>query len=173
MIGELPDIGWLTGWWLSALLLFTGVWWVNLFNFMDGTDGIAAVEALSVLASALVLLDFQISDSPILLFMLVVVVAILVFLFFNWPPAKIFMGDVGSTWLAFIIFALALLSIQAGWLSYSVWLILPALFVTDATVTLLRRMINGERWYQAHRTHAYQLIGNKLSKITNRTTAHQ
>ena len=173
VIGELPAIGWITGWWLSTLLLFAGIWWVNLFNFMDGTDGIATVEAISILVSAIILSKSQILDAPILLFMLVVVVAVLVFLLFNWPPAKIFMGDVGSTWLAFIVFALALLSIQAGWLSYSVWLILPALFVTDATVTLLRRIVRGEKWYQAHRTHAYQLISSRLMKVTNRTTAHR
>ena len=71
------------------------------------------------------------------------------FLLLNWPRAKIFMGDVGSTWLAFLIFALALLSIQAGWLSYASWQVLAAVFVTDATVTLLTRMARGERWYEA------------------------
>jgi Fuc2NAc and GlcNAc transferase len=68
------------------------------------------------------------------------------------------MGDGGSTWLAFMIFALALLSIQAAWLSYATWLILAALFVTDGTVTLLTRIARGERWYEAHRSHVYQKL---------------
>lgn len=83
------------------------------------------------------------------------------FLLLNWPPAKIFMGDVGSTWLAFMIFALALLSVQAGWLSYATWLVLAAVFVTDATVTLLTRLLRGERWYEAHRNHAYQKFARR------------
>jgi Fuc2NAc and GlcNAc transferase len=79
----------------------------------------------------------------------------------KWPPAKIFMGDVGSTWLAFMIFALALLSVQAGWLSYATWLVLAAVFVTDATVTLLTRLLRGERWYEAHRNHGYQKLARR------------
>src|SRR3546814_11087610 len=73
--------------------------------------------------------------------MLCVAAATVGFLLLNWPPANIFMGDVGSTWLAFMVFALALLSVQAGWLSYAAWLVLAAVFVTDATVTLLTRML--------------------------------
>jgi Fuc2NAc and GlcNAc transferase len=68
------------------------------------------------------------------------------------------MGDVGSTWLAFIIFAVALLSIQAGWLSYTAWAVLGALFITDATLTLITRMARRDRWYEAHRSHAYQKL---------------
>ena len=78
--------------------------------------------------------------------MLYVAAATVGFLLLNWPPAKIFMGDVSSTWLAFMVFALALLSIQAGWLSHAVWLVLAAVLVTDATVTLLTRKLHGERW---------------------------
>ena len=79
----------------------------------------------------------------------------------NWPQAKIFTGDVGSTYLAFMIFALALFCVQAGWLSYAVWLVLAAVFATDATVTLLTRMARGERWYEAHRSHAYQRLSRR------------
>ena len=93
--------------------------------------------------------------------MLFVAAATAGFLIVNWPPAKIFMGDVGSTWLAFMVFALALLSVQAGWLYYAVWLVLAAVFVTDATVTLLTRMLRGERWYEAHNRHAYQRLSRR------------
>ena len=78
-----------------------------------------------------------------------------------WPPAKIFMGDVGSTWLGFMLFALALLSVQACWLSYATWLVLAAVFVADATVTLLTRLLRGERWYEAHRNHVYQKLARR------------
>src|SRR3546814_15076754 len=60
-----------------------------------------------------------------------------------------------------MVFALALLSVQAGWLSYAAWLVLAAVFVTDATVTLLTRMLRGERWYEAHRSHAYQRLSRR------------
>ena len=71
------------------------------------------------------------------------------------------MGDAGSTWLAFMVFVLALLSVQAGWLSYPCWLVLAAVFVTDATMTLVTRMLRGERWHEAHRSHAYQRLSRK------------
>jgi Fuc2NAc and GlcNAc transferase len=83
---------------------------------------------------------------PAWIWMLCIAAATVGFLLFNWPPAKIFMGDVGSTYLAFMIFALALFSVQAGWLSCAAWLVLAVVFATDATVTLLTCMARGERW---------------------------
>lgn len=146
---------------LLAFLLLCGVWWINLFNFMDGIDGLAASQAIFMLLAAVVLAIWQqpaLLSNPIWLWMLCLAAATSGFLLLNWPPAKIFMGDVGSTYLAFFIFALALFSIQAGWLSYSVWIVLSAVFVVDATITLLRRMWRGERWHEAHRSHAYQRL---------------
>jgi Fuc2NAc and GlcNAc transferase len=146
---------------LSGLVLLSGVWWINLFNFMDGIDGIAGVQAVFMLMAGAALTAWGNPDamiSPVWMLMLCVVAATVGFLLMNWPPAKIFMGDTGSTWLGFMIFALALLTVQSGWLSYAVWLVLGAVFVTDATVTLLTRMARGERWYEAHRNHAYQRL---------------
>lgn len=170
-LGDVPSISFadtgafvLDGWVLTGLLLLAGVWWINLYNFMDGIDGIAGVQAVFMLLSAAVLSALvhpESMPSPIWMFMLCVVSATLGFLLLNWPPAKIFMGDVGSTWLAFIVFALALLSIQLGWLSYATWLVLAAVFVTDATVTLLTRMLSGEHWYQPHRNHTYQKFARR------------
>lgn len=153
-----------TGWILFGLLLLAGVWWINLFNFMDGIDGIAGTQAVFMLLAGAVLAAWsqpEAMSSPAWLLMLFVVAATVGFLLLNWPPAKIFMGDVGSTWLAFMVFALALLCVQAGWLSYAAWLVLAAVFVTDATVTLLTRMLRGERWYEAHRSHAYQRLSRR------------
>lgn len=170
-LGDLPSISFGTGldfevssWVLSGLLLLTGVWWINLFNFMDGIDGIAGAQAFFMLLGGAVLsawVNAEVMSSPVWMLMLCVVAATVGFLLLNWPPAKIFMGDVGSTWLAFMVFALALLSVQAGWLSYAVWLVLAAVFVTDATVTLLTRMLRGERWHEAHRSHAYQRLSRR------------
>lgn len=149
---------------LTGLLLFAGVWWVNLFNFMDGIDAMAASQAVFMLvAGALLGVWFHpgAADAAGWLWMLAVAAATLGFLLFNWPPARIFMGDVGSTYLAFMIFALALLSVREGWLTYPVWLVLGAVFVADASVTLLRRMLAGERWFEAHRSHAYQRLSRR------------
>lgn len=149
---------------VGGLLLFAGVWWVNLFNFMDGIDGIAASQALFMLvAGALLGAWFHpgVAGTAGWLWMLAVAAAALGFLLLNWPPARIFMGDVGSTYLAFMIFALALLSVREGWLTYPVWLVLGAVFVADASVTLLRRMLAGERWFEAHRSHAYQRLSRR------------
>ncbi|MBM3336820.1 MAG: glycosyltransferase family 4 protein [Betaproteobacteria bacterium] len=154
----------ISGWFLSGLLLLAGVWWINLFNFMDGIDGIAGAQAVFMLLCAATLAvwtNVDVISSPVWMLMLCVAAATVGFLLLNWPPAKVFMGDVGSTWLAFMVFALALLSVQAGWLSYAAWLVLAAVFVTDATVTLLTRMMRGERWYKAHRSHVYQRLSRR------------
>lgn len=152
------------GWLLFGLLLLTGVWWINLFNFMDGIDGIAGSQAVFMLASAAGLgawLYPETVNSATWLWMLAIMSATAGFLMLNWPPARIFMGDVGSTYLGFMIFALALLAVREGWLAYSSWLILGALFIADATVTLLRRMLARERWFEAHRSHAYQRLSQR------------
>ena len=170
-LGDLPALALSTGlelevagWLLFGLLLLAGVWWINLFNFIDGIDGIAGVQAVFLLLAGGAMAMWaepQAVHSPVWMWMLCVAAATVGFLLLNWPPAKIFMGDVGSTWLAFMVFALALLCVQAGWLSYPAWLVLAAVFVTDATVTLLTRMLRGERWYEAHRSHAYQRLSRR------------
>jgi len=152
-------------WFFSALLLLAGVWWVNLFNFMDGVDGLAGQQAVFMLVAAAVLVAGghpEAMSHPVVSWMFCLAAATLGFLFLNWPPARIFMGDVGSTYLAFMIVFFSLATVLAGWLSYPVWLILAAVFVTDATVTLVRRMAQGERWHEAHRTHAYQRLARRF-----------
>lgn len=147
-----------------AVLLVGGVWWVNLFNFMDGIDGIAATQALLIAGIAAVLWLLQdpaATASPVFAWLVVVAAASLGFLLLNWPPARIFMGDVGSNFLALALFALALHTIASGALDWTTWVILPAAFASDATVTLLRRALKGERVMSAHRSHAYQILSRR------------
>ncbi len=152
---HLTDGGDLWGWIRRCAAFAALVWLTNLFNFMDGIDGLAGMEAACVsgLGAVLLLRDGLPSDAQ-LLFMLSA--ASLGFLIWNWPPAKIFMGDVGSGFLGFTLGTLALFSSTTSTRLIWPWLILLAAFGVDATVTLLRRMFLQARWYEAHRSHAYQ-----------------
>jgi len=159
---------------VSVLLIIIGVWWTNLFNFMDGIDGFAASQALCMLTGALILAWLSDSVSlkqPLIWLMLSVSVATCGFLIHNWPKAKIFMGDVGSLVLGFLLFAFAILSAAVGWMSLWQWAILGAVFAVDATVTLLRRLVRGERAMQAHRCHAYQQLASRWSSHQTVTLA--
>ena len=146
---------------LFVLLVVAGAFWLNLFNFMDGIDGLAASEALFLLLS-LALLPFLVSPAvmmhPFFWWPVGVAAACLGFLVLNWPPAKIFMGDAGSTWLGLMLGFLALVGLLMGSVSLPQLLILPAAFLADALTTLGRRLARGERVHEAHRRHAYQLL---------------
>jgi Fuc2NAc and GlcNAc transferase len=129
------------------------VWLLNLFNFMDGTDGIAASEAAFVALTGAIVMTST-SDHSAAGFALAA--SVLGFLVYNWSPAKIFMGDVGSGFLGITIGGLALLSTQQNAELLWVWIILLGVFVTDATITLLRRLARKQKPHVAHRSHAYQ-----------------
>lgn len=147
----------------TLLAAFALVWLLNLFNFMDGIDGIAAGEAVFVALGMAVCLRIGSADiSAALIVAGVVAGAAVGFLVWNWPPARIFMGDVGSGFLGFSMGALALFAHRSEGLSLWVPTILLAVFVTDATLTLLRRMLRGERWHAAHRSHAYQWLARRF-----------
>ncbi len=149
----LPDY-FLAWGWLGVPLSFIGViWCINLFNFMDGLDGIAAVEAACLaLGAQLVLLA---AGGDISLLLLGWAAASAGYLLWNWPPAKIFMGDVGSGYLGFLVAAFLLLTNQQG-LNAWVWFILFAVFIVDANWTLIARWRRGEKLSDAHRNHVYQ-----------------
>ncbi|AIL60624.1 MraY family glycosyltransferase [Pseudomonas alkylphenolica] len=148
---------------VNLLMLFYLVWLLNLYNFMDGIDGIASIEALSVCFGAALM--YWVSDVPgAIAPLLLLAVAVGGFLYWNFPPARIFMGDAGS---GFLGITLGVFSLQAAWVQSSLfwgWVILLGVFVVDATVTLVRRMLLGERVYEAHRSHAYQYASRQYGK---------
>ena len=126
------------------------VWFINLFNFMDGVDGFAALEA-----STICLVIYILSGNII---NLLLIACISGFLFWNLPKAKIFMGDVGSTQLGFILIVLGIYFHNSFQFSILNWIMLTSPFWFDATLTLYRRWRNGEKLSKAHRKHAYQRI---------------
>lgn len=126
------------------------VWFINLFNFMDGVDGFASVEVIAV-SSVLFIMSWNIIT-------ILLIVCVGGFLCLNWPKAKIFMGDVGSTQLGFILVVLGIYFHNTLEFSILNWIMLTSPFWFDATLTLFRRMRNKERLSEAHRKHAYQRI---------------
>ncbi|MDB4888763.1 MAG: glycosyl transferase, group 4 family protein [Gemmatimonadetes bacterium] len=133
------------------------VWSINLFNFMDGIDGLAASQAVLIalgVASSL----FWTGDQSLGTVALILAASCAGFLAWNWPPAKIFMGDVGSGAIGYLIAGLAVASERHGAVPLIVFAIVAGVFVVDATVTLIRRMARGDRIYEAHRKHAYQRL---------------
>jgi Fuc2NAc and GlcNAc transferase len=140
----------------TALSMLGIVWALNLFNFMDGIDGLAASEAVFMAGAgaAFALLAGMSPSTPVA--GVVIAAACVGFLRWNWAPARIFMGDVGSGYLGFVLAVVALDSAHERAVMLPVWIILSGVFLTDATVTLLRRLVRRERVYEAHRSHAYQ-----------------
>jgi Fuc2NAc and GlcNAc transferase len=154
--GMLLDLGWL-GYLLGALYV---VWVLNLYNFMDGIDGIAGIEA--VLVSLGMALLMVVTDNPAAMISACLGVAALGFLPWNFPRARIFMGDAGSGFVGFSLAALAMLSAKEDPGLLWAWTILLGTFVVDATVTLFRRVLRGHRFDEAHRSHAYQYLARRL-----------
>ncbi len=144
--------------WAGLPLAILGVAWLtNLYNFMDGADGIAAVQGISagVFAAALFALAGLWGAAALCT---ILAAACAGFLIFNLPPARLFMGDAGSCLLGYSFGVLALHGELTGAVPLLAWLLLLLIFVVDASLTLARRMLRGEKWYSPHRTHAYQLL---------------
>ncbi|OMH30901.1 glycosyltransferase family 4 protein [Motiliproteus sp. MSK22-1] len=154
------DLGWI-GHLLTAVYL---VWLLNLYNFMDGIDGLAGIEAITSGFGAGVVCWLVLSDPLSLAVFLpfLLVASVIGFLFWNFPPAKIFMGDGGSGFLGLVF---GLLSLQAAWAApklFWCWIILLGVFLVDSTVTLIRRLLHGDKVYEAHCCHGYQYASRKL-----------
>jgi Fuc2NAc and GlcNAc transferase len=152
----------LHGVWLgAAIAVLALVWATNLFNFMDGIDGIAASEAAFIAGAGAWINRCYGGDAGLTAAMLCLAAANLGFLRWNWPPARIFMGDVGSGFIGFALASLGLAADRIGGVSIEVWAILGGVFLVDATVTLIRRAARGDRWFEAHRIHAYQHLARR------------
>lgn len=131
------------------------IWWINLFNFMDGIDGLAGTEAAAIGAGLLLFAGVGAGADPALRTLAAAVTgAAIGFLVWNWSPARIFLGDIGSVPLGYVLgFLLLDLAARGRW---TIAVILPLYFLADATITLVRRLLRGERVWQAHREHFYQ-----------------
>jgi Fuc2NAc and GlcNAc transferase len=133
---------------------------VNLFNFMDGIDGIASIEAITVsLAGALTW--WLATGTPYWFAPVGFAACVAGFLVWNYPPAKIFMGDVGSGFIGMVLAIFSLWAAQQVTQVFWCWFILMGCFMVDATTTLVRRVRRGEKFHEAHRSHAYQYAARK------------
>jgi Fuc2NAc and GlcNAc transferase len=160
LLNEMPPLS-LLGWNIppGSILNFLAViyltWLLNLYNFMDGIDGLAAIETITVCLGG-ALLYLIVGESLYIGLPLLLAAAVVGFLGWNFPPAKIFMGDAGSGFLGLV---LGILTIQAAGVQQQLfwgWLILLGVFIVDATMTLFTRLVQGHKIYEAHRNHAYQ-----------------
>jgi UDP-N-acetylmuramyl pentapeptide phosphotransferase/UDP-N-acetylglucosamine-1-phosphate transferase len=146
------------------------LWFINLFNFMDGIDGIAGAEAVAVAAGYALVATVAGAGNPLDQLALIVAAATAGYLYWNWHPAKVFMGDTGSIALGFLLGWLMIdLACRGLWAAA---VILPLYFVADASLTLLKRLTRGEKPWQPHRQHAYQravLGGTPPSAVVLRT----
>lgn len=141
---------------MPGIVLALG-WLTNLYNFMDGSDGFAAIEAITTGVFAAIIFSVQ-GEAALAALVWVISTAAGGFLIWNWPPARIFMGDVGSCLLGFMLGSLALYTANSNILPVTIWLILLSVFICDSSLTLAMRIFKREQWYQAHRQHAYQRL---------------
>jgi UDP-GlcNAc:undecaprenyl-phosphate GlcNAc-1-phosphate transferase len=141
----------------SAVVIIAVVWMINLYNFMDGMDGLAggmAVLGFGFLAVA----AWLNGNAPLALVNASIVASAGAFLFFNVHPARIFLGDAGSTTLGFLAAGVGILGCRDGVWSVGFPILVFSPFIIDSTVTLLRRMLRAEKFWQAHRAHCYQRL---------------
>jgi len=155
---DLPFIGVLSfGWFSVPLTILFLMWMTNLYNFMDGMDGFAGGMAV-IGFGYLAYLGWISEHESILIMSLLIVAAAAGFLLWNFPPAKIFLGDVGSVSLGFLAGVLLLMGIRDEVFDFWVPVLIFSPFIVDATVTLFRRLLRGEKVWQAHREHYYQRL---------------
>lgn len=146
------------------------VWLLNLYNFMDGINGIASIEAITTTASmAMLYYVLNTSLNSDLLWLLAA--CVFGFLLWNFPKAKIFMGDACSGFLGLTLGILALIALKENLVLFCAWIICLGVFVVDATYTLIKRVLSGYKMYDAHRSHSYQILSRKLGSHTPVTLA--
>ena len=157
-------------WWtlLVALIVCTGI--INAYNFMDGINGIASVEAITTVVSMAILyyvLNTTLNSDILWL----LAACVFGFLLWNFPKAKIFMGDACSGFLGLTLGILALIALKENLVLFCAWIICLGVFVVDATYTLIKRVLSGYKMYDAHRSHSYQILSRKCGSHTPVTLA--
>jgi UDP-N-acetylmuramyl pentapeptide phosphotransferase/UDP-N-acetylglucosamine-1-phosphate transferase len=155
---EFPGLSLSLPYWIDVVftLLFI-VWMINLYNFMDGMDGFAGGMTIFGFGTFAVL-GLIAGDMLFSVLNLIIAAAASGFLMFNFPPARIFMGDVGSSTLGFLAASMSLWAAHARLFPLWVAVLVFSPFIVDATVTLLRRLLRREKFWQAHKTHYYQKL---------------
>ncbi|BFM06794.1 MraY family glycosyltransferase [Halioxenophilus aromaticivorans] len=143
--------------WPLPFVALAMVWLINLYNFMDGIDGLAGSEAVTVLGAVAIILALA-GNTNLAILLALTAVPMLGFLVWNWPPAKIFMGDACSTFLGLSFGTLAFITSKDAQITPWVWVIMLSAFWVDATYTLVVRMVTGQDWRSPHRTHLYQKL---------------
>lgn len=141
----------------SIFAVMAIVWSINLYNFMDGIDGLAALEAIFVFGFGGFFL-WQMGGYALSMLSFGLVSILCGFLLWNFPPAKMFMGDAGSTFIGFLIPVFGLFGEKVYHLPALLWVMLYGFFIFDASITLIRRMIYDVHWYKPHRLHAFQRL---------------
>jgi UDP-N-acetylmuramyl pentapeptide phosphotransferase/UDP-N-acetylglucosamine-1-phosphate transferase len=169
---ELRCLPFLPAWIERILLLVGGLWFVNLVNFMDGLDWMTVAEVVPVTAAIAAIGALGLLPAPAIIASLALCGAMIGFAYFNRPVAKLFLGDVGSLPIGLVLGWLLVLLAGNGARAAAV--LLPLYYVADSTITLLRRLRNGERIWQAHRTHYYQratVAGYSVRQVVARVFA--
>jgi len=167
--GPLNDIYFLKGWPAWSLSAFLMVWLINVYNFIDGVDGVAITGAILILSTMVLTLIIINSTSQLSVLFLILIASCFGFLFFNWPKATIFMGDSGSIFLGYIFGAFIIYSILNSEISLYTWLVVFGYYLADTTSTTFIRLMTVKKWYHTHRSHAYQNLArilNNHSKVT-------
>ncbi|MEW7858189.1 glycosyltransferase family 4 protein [Pseudomonas chlororaphis] len=160
MFGVIFDMGWFG----DILALVYLVWMLNLYNFMDGIDGLASAEAISV-CLGMCLVYWLCGGAELIWPPLILAAAVAGFLWWNFPPARIFMGDAGSGFLGIVLGVIVLHAMRSNPDFFWSWLILLGIFIVDATWTLVRRLLGGEKVFQAHRSHGYQKVAARWGHL--------
>jgi Fuc2NAc and GlcNAc transferase len=154
---------------ISCFIILFIVWMTNLYNFMDGINGLAALEAISVCLAMAFIYWMQAANTDVIYLLMIIASSTFGFLFWNFPKAKLFMGDAGSLFLGLSFGLLIIESTNENFRLAIAWLIMLGVFIVDASYTLTYRFISKQLVHQAHRTHAYQKAAtnfNSHAKIT-------
>jgi len=172
-VSELKILYWLPFWISIIFCCFLLVWMMNLYNFMDGIDGMAASGTIFACFTLIITLILTSGFSSLIIILSLVLFSCLGFLIYNWPPSTIFMGDSGSIFLGYFFGSLIITSLIDGDISFWTWVIVFSYFFGDTNVTMIMRLILSKKWYKPHRSHGYQNLARILDNHTKVTVGVQ